>query len=325
MVFWAERSAWHAIHPQAMKIHPLDNGTSFLLRPKGSEMTTNPSASSLEELTASLEEYQRRLNDAEALYCSFKPKPTKYHQSMPDRQEVTAARIEMENLTAIVNSLKSEIEVAKKHSSASAEAADAPEKAKTAAKVRQAYQKEVDRLKERIAMVEQRSAGLRQTNAEYFSGLDEREKEARLSYAAAVSNGDSEAIEAAETVLSDVSQARMQAQQQATFNGNLIAALETEAAQLHTQLAAANAAVHEAFVAQCAAIEVMISEEWNRAVDNLMGLAAKVTAIRAARGGASTLLDGLSVPRLGALRGSALRISEVRNRAASLTVEKLLG
>lgn len=287
-------------------------------------MKTSTAADHLKSLVEKLEEKERLLDAARERFEAAKREDAYYIVNNKPAPTAGPARASLEAIESEIGKLRHEVSLAEedaKQCLAIEEAPDAIERARKAMLIHRAEAKSLGKRKD---LVIQRINTLRQEIIAVQAAINAEEAAARGAYASAVSGGDEQGVQAASAALAGTQDTRQQALQKSRLNSGLVEILELEVVQLDAQITAAYDAEQQEYAAQFAAVETVISDEWNQAVNHLAALAGKVAAIKRAQGGVLRLFDSLDVPRLGKNRAS-LKVSEVRSIAASVDADSLLG
>jgi predicted RNA binding protein with dsRBD fold (UPF0201 family) len=286
-------------------------------------MKTSPTANHLKSLVEKLEEKERLLDAAREHFEAAKRKDAYYISNNKPAPTAGPARASLEAIESDIGKLRDEVSRAEEEAKQRLAIEDAPDAVRRARKAMLIHRAEAKSLSKRKDLVIQRINTLRQEITAVQAALNAEEAAARGAYASAVSGGDEQGVQAASAALAGTQDTRQQALQKSHLNNGLVEILELEVVQLDAQITAASDAEQQEYAAQFAAVETVISDEWNQAVDHLATLAGKVAAIKRAQGGALRLFDSIDVPRLGKNK-APLKVSEVRSIAASVDAESLL-
>lgn len=149
------------------------------------------------------------------------------------------------------------------------------------------------------------------------------ERDAASRYARSLATGDSKAEKVASNDIQKAATQLATTDEHVRRQELIITALQSELANIETQISNARHRENDAKRNALSAIALALDEEWNEAAKQLAAVGAKVLAVCHQQGGMGDALSGLEVPRFGPFL-SKLNRSDLTAAAREISLENLL-
>ena len=149
------------------------------------------------------------------------------------------------------------------------------------------------------------------------------ERDAASRYARSLATGDSKAEKVASNDIQKAATQLATTDEHVRRQELIITALQSELANIETQISNARHRENDAKRNALSAIALALDEEWNEAAKQLAAVGAKVLAVCYQQGGMGDALSGLEVPRFGPFL-SRLNRSDLTAAAREISLENLL-